>query len=179
MSTRPRIALIGLGMAVTPHALALQDLAERVEVAWAFSPSAARREAFGQRYGFPLCDRIETILDDDSVSAVLVLTPPNTHLEIVGRCAAAGKHVLLEKPLEISTARAAAAGGCLPCGRRDARHRAAAPLPCSGRWRWLNTSPPANSARSSVAPRRSGCGGRSPTTTSRAAARLRATAAAC
>ena len=38
--------------------------------------------------------------------AVLVLAPPNTHLEIASRCAAAGKHVLLEKPLEISTARA-------------------------------------------------------------------------
>jgi predicted dehydrogenase len=37
---------------------------------------------------------------------VLVLTPPNTHLEIVERCAAAGKHVLLEKPLEVSTAKA-------------------------------------------------------------------------
>ena len=35
-----------------------------------------------------------------------MLTPPNTHLEIVRRCAAAGKHVLLEKPLEITTARA-------------------------------------------------------------------------
>ena len=106
MSTRPRIALIGLGMAVTPHAMALQDLAEHVEVAWAFSPSRARRDAFGQRFGFPLCDRIDTILNDDSVTAVVVLTPPNTHLEVVSRCAAAGKHVLLEKPVEISSARA-------------------------------------------------------------------------
>jgi UDP-N-acetyl-2-amino-2-deoxyglucuronate dehydrogenase len=106
MSTRPRIALVGLGMAVTPHARALQEMAEHVEVAWAFSPSLARREAFRQRFGFPLCDRIETILEDDSVSAVVVLTPPNTHLEVVGRCAAAGKHVLLEKPVEISSLRA-------------------------------------------------------------------------
>jgi UDP-N-acetyl-2-amino-2-deoxyglucuronate dehydrogenase len=37
---------------------------------------------------------------------VLLITPPNTHLELVSRCTAAGKHVLLEKPLEISTARA-------------------------------------------------------------------------
>ena len=35
-----------------------------------------------------------------------MLTPPNTHLGIVKRCAIAGKHVLLEKPLEITTARA-------------------------------------------------------------------------
>ena len=36
----------------------------------------------------------------------MILTPPNTHLELVERFAAAGKHILLEKPLERSTERA-------------------------------------------------------------------------
>ena len=43
---RTRIAIIGLGMAVTPHARGLIDLSEMVEVAWAYSPSKARRAAF-------------------------------------------------------------------------------------------------------------------------------------
>jgi UDP-N-acetyl-2-amino-2-deoxyglucuronate dehydrogenase len=94
-------------MAVTPHAKSLLDLKARVEVAYAFSPSPARRTKFAERFPFPQCDRLETILEDRAVDAVLVLTPPNTHLEIVERCAAAGKHVLLEKPLEISTEKAA------------------------------------------------------------------------
>jgi UDP-N-acetyl-2-amino-2-deoxyglucuronate dehydrogenase len=101
-----RLALVGLGMAVTPHARGLLDLADEVEVVHAFSPSAERRAAFGARFPFPLCDRLETALDDRSVDAVLVLTPANTHLDIARRCAAAGKHVLLEKPLDITTARA-------------------------------------------------------------------------
>ena len=101
-----RVALIGLGMAVTPHAKSLVDLQERAQVVYAFSPSAARRASFAQRFAFPQCSDLRTILEDRSVQAVLVLTPPNTHLEVVARCAAAGKHVLLEKPLEISTARA-------------------------------------------------------------------------
>ena len=101
-----RVGVVGLGMAVTPHAKSLVDLRERVEVAYAFSPSAERRKAFKQKFPFPQCDRVETILEDKSVGAVLILTPPNTHLELVSRFAAAGKHVLLEKPLEISTARA-------------------------------------------------------------------------
>jgi predicted dehydrogenase len=100
------VGLVGLGMAVTPHARSLLDLRERVEVAHAFSPSAARREAFAAKFPFPLADRLETILADRAVDAVLILTPPNTHLDLVERCAAAGKHVLLEKPLEISTQRA-------------------------------------------------------------------------
>jgi UDP-N-acetyl-2-amino-2-deoxyglucuronate dehydrogenase len=101
-----RVGLIGLGMAVTPHAKSLIDLKDRAQVAYAFSPSAERRSKFAERFPFPQCDRLETILADRTVGAVLVLTPPNTHLEIVERCAAAGKHVLLEKPLEITTERA-------------------------------------------------------------------------
>ncbi len=100
-----RVGLIGLGMAVTPHAKSLIDLRERVEVAYAFSPSAERRAKFAARFPFPQCERIETVLQDRSVDAVLILTPPNTHLELVERFAAAGKHVLLEKPLEVSTDR--------------------------------------------------------------------------
>jgi len=106
--TKTRIGVIGLGMAVTPHARGLVDLADSVEVAQAFSPSAARRRSFGERFGFPLTDRFGTILEDPSIEAVLVLTPANTHLEIARACAAAGKHVLLEKPIEITTARAEA-----------------------------------------------------------------------
>jgi predicted dehydrogenase len=99
-----RVALVGLGMAVTPHAKSLLDL--KADVAYAFSPSAARRAQFKQRFPFPECDRIEAVLEDRSVTAVAILTPPNTHLDLVEKCAKAGKHVLLEKPLEITTARA-------------------------------------------------------------------------
>jgi UDP-N-acetyl-2-amino-2-deoxyglucuronate dehydrogenase len=108
MPQKRRIAVIGLGMAVTPHAKSLLDLAGRVEVAHAFSRSAARRQAFAERFAFPLTDDLERIIADDSVTAVMILTPPNTHLELVERFAAAGKHMLLEKPLEVSTGRAEA-----------------------------------------------------------------------
>ena len=101
-----KIGVIGLGMAVTPHAKSLRDLAKRVSVAYAYSPSEARRRKFAENFDFPLTDRLETILEDRSVDAVLILTPPNTHLELVERCAAAGKHILLEKPLEITLIRA-------------------------------------------------------------------------
>src|SRR5690606_26578251 len=103
--SRTRIAIVGLGMAVTPHAKGLVDLADRIEVVHAFAPSAARRAAFAERFPFPTCDSLDTILADDSVEAVAVFTPANTHRDIGLACARAGKHVLMEKPLEISTAR--------------------------------------------------------------------------
>ncbi|SMH56448.1 Gfo/Idh/MocA family protein [Mesorhizobium australicum] len=104
--TKTRIAIVGLGMAVTPHARGLMDLAGTVEVVHAYARSEGRRQAFGAKFPFPLCDSLETILNDDSVEAVAVLSPANTHRDIALRCAEAGKHVLMEKPLEITTARA-------------------------------------------------------------------------
>jgi len=105
---RIRIAVIGLGMAVTPHARGLVDLADSVEVAYAYAPSEARRAAFAEHFPFPLTASLDTILADRSVEAVLVLSPANTHSDVAVRCAEAGKHILLEKPLEITTARAEA-----------------------------------------------------------------------
>jgi predicted dehydrogenase len=103
-----RIAIVGLGMAVTPHAKSLVELKDRVEVAAAFAPSETRRKAFGEKFPFPLSADLDAILADKSIDCVEILTPPNTHLDLVKRWAAAGKHILLEKPLEVSTERAVA-----------------------------------------------------------------------
>lgn len=101
-----RVGVIGLGMAAAPHAKSLIDLKDRVEVVGCFSPSSERREKFAETYGLLVVDSANAIFDDPSINAVIILTPPNTHLELVRRAAKAGKHVLLEKPLEISLQRA-------------------------------------------------------------------------
>jgi UDP-N-acetyl-2-amino-2-deoxyglucuronate dehydrogenase len=106
--TKLNVAIVGLGMAVTPHAKSYVQLADRATVRYAYSPSVARRQAFAAKFPFPHADSLETILTDQAVDAVAILTPPNTHLELVERCAAAGKHVLLEKPLEITFERSRA-----------------------------------------------------------------------
>src|SRR5688572_22781828 len=93
-------------MASTPHAKSLADLADRVEVTAAYSPTVARRREFAERWNLPVVDSADEIFGNRLVDAVLVLTPPFTHLELVERAASAGKHVLLEKPVEITTDRA-------------------------------------------------------------------------
>ncbi|MGH6923686.1 MAG: Gfo/Idh/MocA family protein [Propylenella sp.] len=101
-----RLAIIGLGMASAPHVKSLNDLRGRVEVAAVYSPSAERRRTFAEKHSLPAVENLDAILSDSSIDAVMILTPPNTHLDLVRRAAAAGKHILLEKPLEITLQRA-------------------------------------------------------------------------
>jgi predicted dehydrogenase len=113
-----RIGIIGLGMALKPHALSLKDLAGRVEVAAAFAPSRERREQAAKTWDFPTVDSLDAVLGDQSIDTVLVLAPPWTHTELVTQAAAAGKHVLLEKPVEVNAERATAlVEACEQAGR--------------------------------------------------------------
>lgn len=103
-----RVSIIGLGMAVEPHARSLLELRDDVEVRWAASPSPSRTRAFAARYPFPVTNDVLAAIRDPDVDAVLLLTPPNTHLELAREAFQHGKHVLLEKPLDISLSRAEA-----------------------------------------------------------------------
>jgi predicted dehydrogenase len=106
-----RVALIGLGMAVEPHAASLLECQDEVEVRWATSPSAARTNAFAARYPFQVTNDVAMVLRDPDVDAIMLLTPPNTHLELAREAFAHGKHLLIEKPLDVTIARAEAIVG--------------------------------------------------------------------
>lgn len=95
------IGIIGLGMAAKPHMLALRDLAAKVDVIGCHAPSAERRAAFARTYDAPVVASLDALLGDARVDAVLILTPPRTHAELAIRAARAGKHVLLEKPVDV------------------------------------------------------------------------------
>jgi predicted dehydrogenase len=117
--SRIGIALVGVGPASQPHADSLLELQDRVDVRWAVGRSAGKLDAFAARYPFPVTADLEAAIADPAVQAVIVLTPPNAHLEVAERCFRAGRHVLLEKPLEVSVDRAER----LVAGARQARLR--------------------------------------------------------
>jgi predicted dehydrogenase len=61
---------------------------------------AARAADYARRHGVPRWhDDAEAILSAGDIDAVYVATMPDTHREYVLRCAAAGKPVLVEKPM--------------------------------------------------------------------------------
>src|SRR4029077_14879887 len=54
----------------------------------------------GARYpGVPCFANVDELLSDASVDAVAIATPVASHFELARACLAAGKHVLVEKPL--------------------------------------------------------------------------------
>jgi predicted dehydrogenase len=105
MKTRIGVAVVGLGPAALPHSKSLLDLEDRVDVRWAVSRTPERAKAYAREFPFPTTTDVDAAITDPAVDAVIVLTPPASHLEVAQRCLAAGKHVLVEKPLELSVAR--------------------------------------------------------------------------
>ncbi|MGO4403769.1 Gfo/Idh/MocA family protein [Bosea sp. RAF48] len=99
------IAVIGLGPASLPHSKSLLDLADRANVRWAVSRTPDRAKAYADQFPFPTTTDLDAVLTDPAVEAVIVLTPPSSHLDVSALCLEAGKHVLVEKPLELTSER--------------------------------------------------------------------------
>jgi len=95
------IGIVGLGW--WGRALADGTLAaEGVEVVAGFARSADARAAFARDYACKAPGSLEELLADPGVEGILVATPHSTHLDILEAAAAAGKAVLMEKPLALT-----------------------------------------------------------------------------
>lgn len=102
---RLRLAVVGAGLAASPHLRALAEL--KVDVRWIVTRDPARAAAaLAVLPGACLAAMIDEALSDPGVDVVLLLTPPNTRLDIIAACARAGKAVIAEKPLDITPERA-------------------------------------------------------------------------
>jgi len=100
-SPRPRVALIGLGGVGALHLAAYRQL-NGIEIVAAAEPVASRREALLGGSGIAGFPDHRSMLDACHPDLACVLTPPLSHGEIVLDCAAAGVHVLCEKPIALS-----------------------------------------------------------------------------
>src|SRR5882672_7513126 len=48
-------------------------------------------------------NRTDKLLNDPEVELIIINTPNNTHFELAKKALEAGKHVLIEKPIAVST----------------------------------------------------------------------------
>ncbi|MBC6407274.1 MAG: Gfo/Idh/MocA family oxidoreductase [Rhodobacteraceae bacterium] len=100
--------LIGAGMVARTHVAACLD-SEAVALKGIFSRRAAPAQAIidevADRADLTLYPDIEAVASDD-VDFAIVVTPPNARVALIGALVAAGKPVLLEKPVARSLAEA-------------------------------------------------------------------------
>ncbi len=103
---RTGVALIGLGMVSGTYVAAMADLADSLALRGVHARTAESRARFLAGHGAALSEgcrdygSVEEIAADEGVAFVMLTTPPNAREAIVRRLAAAGKHILMEKPVE-------------------------------------------------------------------------------
>jgi predicted dehydrogenase len=93
------IGIIGFGRIGAEHAGWLAKSAHAQAVAVADATPA--RQAMARERGITVYDRIDAMLADERVRAVLVATPTAMHFEHTTLALAAGKHALVEKPMAL------------------------------------------------------------------------------
>ncbi len=137
-----RIAIAGAGAIVTGAHLPAYALAG-FKVAGIWNRTRARAESAAREFGIErVYDSVDQLIEDDSVEIVDIALVPDVQLEIVQAAAAAGKHILCQKPLheKLEPARAMVAC-CQAAGvklnvnqqlRHDARMRSVALLYAQG-----------------------------------------------
>jgi predicted dehydrogenase len=64
----------------------------------------AAADRLAGRFGIPAVYDAEAVMARDDVDIVHIATPPSTHHELATKALAAGKHVLVEKPLAVNLA---------------------------------------------------------------------------
>jgi len=96
--------IIGTGVIADFHARAIADLPNARLVACC-SRSLDKAQAFGTRHGCRVFASYEQLLTDEAVDGVSICTPSGLHMEPAVAAAAAGKHAICEKPLDITLER--------------------------------------------------------------------------
>jgi phthalate 4,5-cis-dihydrodiol dehydrogenase len=98
-----KIGVAGLGRAFTVMLPTFLTDA-RVALVGAADPRADAREQFTRDFNGRAYDSVEAMCADTEVEAVYIATPHQFHAENTRTAAAAGKHVLVEKPMTLTLA---------------------------------------------------------------------------
>lgn len=105
MSVKHKVGVIGYGWAATAHIEAI-NACENAEVTAIFSSRDLDAAELSSQYGSPIATftDVGTMLAGADIDTVSVTSFPYQHTEHAVAAAAAGKHLILEKPMALSLA---------------------------------------------------------------------------
>jgi len=96
-----RFGIIGVGLIADFHARAVADMPNATLVA-ACARTKAKVDAFAAKHDCAAYTDYRELLARDDIDIVTICTPSGAHLEPAVAAAQAGKHAIVEKPLEIT-----------------------------------------------------------------------------
>lgn len=106
MNPAVNVGLIGSQFISTIHAEALQQCSQATLMAVA-SPTPGNANAFAERFDIPRSfTNYKKLLELPEIDMVIVGVPNDLHCQVVLDAAAAGKHIVIEKPLCLNLAEA-------------------------------------------------------------------------
>ena len=98
--------IIGCGMIAEFHTRAINEIENaRVVAAWSRNPANGEKIAQMAKGGCAIFDDLDAMLAQPGLDVVCICTPSGAHMEPAVKSAKAGKHVVVEKPLEITLPR--------------------------------------------------------------------------
>jgi predicted dehydrogenase len=100
-----KAAIIGTGAVAGHHARAIAAT-DGIELAGVTNRTREKAEQMAAKYGAKCFPDVPSLLDDPSIDLVIICTFPDSHCEYAVAAARKGKHVLVEKPLDLSLNRA-------------------------------------------------------------------------
>jgi predicted dehydrogenase len=104
-----RAAIVGLGRWGRALVTSVNGRSDDVRFVTGYTRTRAKAEEFCAAKGVSLVDDFEAILSDPDIDAVVLTTPHSQHEAQIKRVAAAGKHVMVEKPITLDHASAGSA----------------------------------------------------------------------
>ncbi len=96
--------IIGCGMIANFHARAIREI-RGTKLAACFDQVPAAADRLGETTGCKVYHKLDDMLADPAVNIVTIGTPSGAHMGPAIAAARAGKHVIVEKPLEITLRR--------------------------------------------------------------------------
>jgi predicted dehydrogenase len=104
--TRLRTGLLGCGGIAARHAGAIAALPDDLQLVACCARDAGRASAFAAKHGGTACTDFGRMLDEERLDLLIVAVPPYAHDGQVESAAAAGVHLLVEKPIALDMSRA-------------------------------------------------------------------------
>ena len=101
MQKKHGFGIIGAGMIAHVHARAIREI-PNADLIGVYSTTQEKREAFAAKESCMAYESLEAMLADDRISIVCICTPSGAHQDPALACLDAGKHCMVEKPLEVT-----------------------------------------------------------------------------